>query len=132
MDGEVAERLKAAASKAVEVIFASVSSNLTLSARKIDFIKIKERCPSWLKEHDWKSCVLSQAAPRVRIPLSPPYISLLQSTHPVGRFSCMRQAQDCRIDRGQTSGPFIDIRMFGRRLSASDPGKLFHVVPCFS
>ena len=31
-----------------------------------------ERCPSWLKEHDWKSCVLSQAAPRVRIPLSPP------------------------------------------------------------
>jgi hypothetical protein len=38
MDGEVAERLKAAASKAVEVIFASVSSNLTLSARKIDFI----------------------------------------------------------------------------------------------
>lgn len=32
MDGEVAERLKAAASKAVEVIFASVSSNLTLSA----------------------------------------------------------------------------------------------------
>jgi hypothetical protein len=107
----VAEWLKAAASKAVEVVFASVSSNLTLSARKIDFInfhpwpvaiglwpnddimflitlpkaksqqptvfyanKIKERCPSWLKEHDWKSCVLSQAAPRVRIPLSPPFI----------------------------------------------------------
>ena len=38
MDGEVAEWLKAAASKAVEVIFASVSSNLTLSARKINCI----------------------------------------------------------------------------------------------
>ena len=33
-----------------------------------------ERCPSWPKEHDWKSCVLSKAAPRVRIPLSPPSI----------------------------------------------------------
>jgi hypothetical protein len=31
-----------------------------------------ERCPSWLKEHDWKSCVSFIAAPRVRIPLSPP------------------------------------------------------------
>ena len=38
MDGEVAEWLKAAASKAVEVVFASVSSNLTLSARKINGI----------------------------------------------------------------------------------------------
>ena len=31
-----------------------------------------ERCPSWLKEHDWKSCVSFIAVPRVRIPLSPP------------------------------------------------------------
>ncbi len=31
-----------------------------------------ERCPSWLKEHDWKSCVLPKAVPRVRTPLSPP------------------------------------------------------------
>ncbi len=31
-----------------------------------------ERCPSWPKEHDWKSCVPSKAAPWVRIPLSPP------------------------------------------------------------
>ena len=38
VDGEVAEWLKAAASKAVEVVFASVSSNLTLSARKINVI----------------------------------------------------------------------------------------------
>ncbi len=46
MDGEVAERLKAAASKAVEVIFASVSSNLTLSARKIN--KLIFTCGWWL------------------------------------------------------------------------------------
>ena len=32
----------------------------------------KERCPSWPKEHDWKSCVYSKGVPRVRIPLSPP------------------------------------------------------------
>src|SRR5512147_1836943 len=31
-----------------------------------------ERCPSWLKEHDWKSCVRPKGVPRVRIPLSPP------------------------------------------------------------
>lgn len=29
-----------------------------------------ERCPSWSKEHDWKSCVLVRV-PRVRIPPSP-------------------------------------------------------------
>ena len=49
MDGEVAEWLKAAASKAVEVIFASVSSNLTLSARKIDFINFH----LWLVAIGW-------------------------------------------------------------------------------
>ena len=38
-----------------------------------------ERCPSWLKEHDWKSCVSFIAAPRVRIPLSPPYLFLTPS-----------------------------------------------------
>ena len=32
-----------------------------------------ERCPSWPKEHDWKSCVLLIPAPWVRIPLSPPF-----------------------------------------------------------
>ena len=46
-------------------------------ARRRQAVKIAcgfaERCPSWLKEHDWKSCVLSKAAPRVRIPLSPPH-----------------------------------------------------------
>ena len=31
-----------------------------------------ERCPSWPKEHDWKSCVGLIALPRVRIPPSPP------------------------------------------------------------
>ena len=31
-----------------------------------------ERCPSWLKGHDWKSCVRPKGVPRVRIPLSPP------------------------------------------------------------
>ena len=31
-----------------------------------------ERCPSWLKERDWKSRVLLTVVPRVRIPLSPP------------------------------------------------------------
>ena len=30
-----------------------------------------ERCPSWLKGHDWKSCEGLVASPRVRIPLSP-------------------------------------------------------------
>ena len=52
-----------------------VGSNPTLSARWVDTFENStqpERCPSWLKEHDWKSCVLSKAAPRVRIPLSPP------------------------------------------------------------
>ena len=33
---------------------------------------IAERCPSWLKGHDWKSCVPPKVGPRVRIPLSPP------------------------------------------------------------
>ena len=33
---------------------------------------------------------------------------------------------------GETPGSYIYIRMFDRQLSASDPGKLFHVVPCFS
>ena len=43
------------------------------ASKEIDIIpNFAERCPSWLKEHDWKSCVLSKAAPRVRIPLSPP------------------------------------------------------------
>jgi hypothetical protein len=37
-------------------------------------IPYAERCPSWLKEHDWKSCVSFIAAPRVRIPLSPPFL----------------------------------------------------------
>ncbi len=32
-----------------------------------------ERCPSWPKGHDWKSCEGPQASPRVRIPLSPLY-----------------------------------------------------------
>ncbi len=34
-----------------------------------------ERCPSWLKEHDWKSCGCSKGASGVRIPPSPPLIS---------------------------------------------------------
>ena len=41
---------------------------------------LAERCPSWLKEHDWKSCVLLIAAPRVRIPLSPPCLRGLPHT----------------------------------------------------
>jgi hypothetical protein len=63
-----------------------VGSNPTLSAMKAILaflrflgifiisivIQVPERCPSWLKEHDWKSCVLPKAVPRVRIPLSPP------------------------------------------------------------
>jgi hypothetical protein len=36
------------------------------------FREIMERCPSWLKERDWKSRVLPQVVPGVRIPLSPP------------------------------------------------------------
>jgi hypothetical protein len=63
----------------------SAGSNPVLSAIKLrsnfnkNFEKIfKERCPSWPKEHDWKSCVLSKAAPRVRIPLSPPLNTLEQ------------------------------------------------------
>ena len=44
-----------------------------------------ERCPSWLKEHDWKSCVLFRAAPRVRIPLSPPpYPGPIGLVYPIG------------------------------------------------
>ena len=38
------------------------------------FREITERCPSWLKERDWKSRVLPKVVPGVRIPLSPPYI----------------------------------------------------------
>jgi hypothetical protein len=38
------------------------------------FRGITERCPSWLKERDWKSRVLPKVVPGVRIPLSPPYI----------------------------------------------------------
>ena len=34
-----------------------------------------ERCPSWPKGHDWKSCVPTKSGPRVRIPLSPPCIT---------------------------------------------------------
>ena len=34
--------------------------------------RFAERCPSWPKEHDWKSCVLLITAPWVRTPLSPP------------------------------------------------------------
>ena len=56
-----------------------VGSNPTLSARQqtdlIPAFTPEERCPSWLKEHDWKSCVLPKAVPRVRIPLSPPFYS---------------------------------------------------------
>ena len=43
------------------------------------FREIMERCPSWLKERDWKSRVLPQVVPGVRIPLSPPYIPLTSS-----------------------------------------------------
>ena len=38
----------------------------------LHFFLIAERCPSWLKERDWKSRVLLTVVPRVRIPLSPP------------------------------------------------------------
>ncbi len=31
-----------------------------------------ESCPSWSKEHDWKSCRRLKAVSRVRIPHSPP------------------------------------------------------------
>jgi hypothetical protein len=43
------------------------------------FREIMERCPSWLKERDWKSRVLPKVVPGVRIPLSPPYIPLTSS-----------------------------------------------------
>ncbi len=33
----------------------------------------KEMCPSWLKEHDWKSCKRVSVS-RVRIPTSPPFL----------------------------------------------------------
>ena len=53
-----------------------VGSNPTLSAKDLglnddplfDSGEMSER----LKEHDWKSCALLIAAPRVQIPLSPP------------------------------------------------------------
>jgi hypothetical protein len=81
--GEVAEWLKAPLSKSgILAKTGIVGSNPTLSAstawgeshglRAMDEL-YAERCPSWLKEHDWKSCVLLIAAPRVRIPLSPPF-----------------------------------------------------------
>ena len=80
LSGRVAERLKAAASKAVEGLVAlrefeshPFRHKITVQFYIKNFAKIfLERCPSWPKEHDWKSCVLSKAAPRVRIPLSPP------------------------------------------------------------
>ena len=40
------------------------------------FFQIAERCPSWLKERDWKSRVLLTVVPRVRIPLSPPNFAM--------------------------------------------------------
>ena len=58
-----------------------MGSNPTLSAISIQEVRspqvhtrfgFSERCPSWLKEHDWKSCVRSKGVPRVRIPPSPP------------------------------------------------------------
>ncbi len=49
---------------------------ISLAARwdKMDHRKgiFTERCPSRLKEHDWKSCRCSQGASGVRIPPSPP------------------------------------------------------------
>ena len=79
--GEVAEWLKAPLSKSgiprkrdrgfeshplrhEQVVFQVLSSSFTTF-----YGEMSER----LKEHDWKSCVLLIAAPRVRIPLSPPY-----------------------------------------------------------
>ncbi len=47
-----------------------VGSNPTLSAITLT---LTERCPSWPKEHDWKSCILPKVVSRVRIPLSPPF-----------------------------------------------------------
>ena len=39
---------------------------------KLKFSAVAERWPRWPMVHDWKSCVLPKAEPRVRIPLSPP------------------------------------------------------------
>ncbi len=68
-----------------------VNVMVTLSAIVIDkrvlyrySVHLAERCPSWLKEHDWKSCVLFIAVPRVRIPLSPPH-------------HCFRHSDDSRL-----------------------------------
>ena len=44
-----------------------------------------ERCPSWSKEHDWKSCVLVRV-PRVRIPPSPQQNDVLRF-HEAPQFS---------------------------------------------
>ncbi len=41
---------------------------------------LAEMCPSWLKEHDWKSCKRVSAS-RVRIPTSPPFSILIQGFH---------------------------------------------------
>ena len=51
-------------------------SRATFEKDNDTWIPKTERCPSWLKEHDWKSCVSFIAAPRVRIPLSPPHFVL--------------------------------------------------------
>ena len=76
-DGEVAERLMAPLSKSgILSKNGIVGSNPTLSAKDLglnddplfDSGEMSER----LKEHDWKSCALLIAAPRVQIPLSPP------------------------------------------------------------
>ena len=60
-------------SRVVKFIGAILVIALIRAITRIAPAYLAERCPSWLKEHDWKSCVLPKAAPRVRIPLSPPF-----------------------------------------------------------
>jgi hypothetical protein len=73
VDGEMAEWSKAVDSKSTVRFLRTGGSNPSLSAISAGgFLSSnKERCPSWPKEHDWKSCVCSKGAPGVRIPLSP-------------------------------------------------------------
>ena len=84
----------------VSLIAGHVGSNPTLSAKTFQAVptavhrhvcrhptgrvpkSILERCPSWLKERDWKSRVLLTVVPRVRIPLSPPLAPIVPPSVP--------------------------------------------------
>ncbi len=54
-------------------------------------IALAEMCPSWLKEHDWKSCKRVSVS-RVRIPTSPPLLFINQGQDILYKASLLQPA----------------------------------------